>query len=527
MSDSHSPAKYGPLVGAALGLVSVAANLGLFASLSWLLFSPTPIVWLPWAAVCLALVKAGVVFASRALVPHWSRAERRGLRSRLFQALVRRARRPGASDQGEALSLVTEGVDSLELYRGLFFPQLLVGAVAPLVVTGVLCFVDHWSALILLIFAPVTPVAVNVLRKAFQTATTRYYQETAHLTTRFQEGILGLPTLALFGVAGRYGDAVEKDAAEHRRSAVGLMVVNQLLLLFMDLFSSLGATVAATVLAVVRYGQGALGAPEALFLVLASVELNRPLQLMGAFFFAGTMGRNTLKRAKSILADHEAAAPTEPGAAESFSASATCLEVDDVSYQYPGGEGGVEALSLSLAPGTLVGLAGPSGSGKTTAKRLIGGLLTPVSGSVLVDGVPVGPVALGRLVGATDQNPVLFEGTVAENLALGLGEGPGPGVLDAVLDRVGLRGLDRVLGEDGRGVSGGQKARIALARALLRPTPFLVLDEPSADLDPATEALVLEVARRESRHRGVLLISHRRAVLGACDRVVTLEHGAN
>lgn len=505
----------GPLIGAALGLVSVLANLGLFASVVWLVIPGSRETgWLPWAVAGLVVTKALVVLASRALVPQWSAAERRSLRHRLFLALVRRSRKPGAEDRGEALSLATEGVDSLELYRGLFFPQLVTGAVAPFVVTAVLWAVDPFSALVLLCFAPVTPVLVNVLRKAFQGATTRYYRETAALTARFQEGILGLPTLALFGVAETYGAAVDRDAQGHRRSAMGLMVVNQLLLLFMDLFSSLGATVAASVLAVVRLGQGALDPAQALFLVLASVELNRPLQLMGAFFFAGTMGRNALKKAKEVLAADQAADPA-PGV------PARTLRVTGVSYRYPGGEGGVEGLSLSLAPGTLVGLAGPSGGGKTTAKRLLGGLLVPERGEILLDGVPASPAALGSLVGATDQSPVLFEGTIAENLWLAA-PGAGSDRLADVLTRVGLPGLNRTLGEEGRGLSGGQKARIALARALLRPTPFLVLDEPSADLDPETEALVLQIAREESRTRGVLVISHRAAALAACDEVVTL-----
>jgi len=261
-------------------------------------------------------------------------------------------------------------------------------------------------------------------------------------------------------------------------------------------------------------GQGALDPAQALFLVLASVELNRPLQLMGAFFFAGTMGRNALKKSKQILAEDL------PGEA-SEARPARTLQLRHVAYRYPGGEGGVDGLSLTLRPGTLVGLAGPSGGGKTTAKRLMGGLLVPDLGDILVDGIPASPGQLGSLVGATDQSPVLFEGTIAENLLLAA-PGTDSGRLDEVLNRVGMPGLNRNLGEEGRGLSGGQKARMALARALLRPTPFLVLDEPSADLDPETEALVLQIAWEESRIRGVLVISHRRAALAVCDEVVTL-----
>lgn len=505
-------------MGALLGVLQVAANVGLFAAVAWLVFAIPQVSTEFWVLVGgLLAVKAVLVVVGRALVPEWSATERKGLRSQLFLALVDRFRKPAPPDRGEALHLMTEGVDSLELYRGLFFPQLLTGAVAPLIVTGLVALVDPWSALFLLVFAPITPLLVNLLRKAFQSSTTRYYQETAALTSRFQEGILGLETLSLFGVAESYGQAVAADSQRHRRAAMGLMVVNQLLLLFMDLFSSLGSTVVAVVVASVRFQQGVLEPWAALFLVLVSVELNRPLQLMGAFFFAGTLGRNSLKKSKAILSEVSAPGPISPPPKDPRE-----LRLESVRYQYPDSERPVGPVSFTLRRGQLLGLAGPSGGGKTTLKRLAGGLLVPTAGTIFVDDSPADASVLSEIVGATDQSPVLWEGSLADNLRLASPRAT-RGEIQDVLERVGLADLSQTLGEEGHGLSGGQKARLALARALVRPTPFLILDEPSADLDLDTESLVLAVARQETARRGVLVISHRPAALEACDAVISCQ----
>lgn len=552
MRNDDSPLSVGAARAAVLGLAQTVGNLALFAAAARVVATALALPslggqgldrsslggtsLLPISLVIgLAIVgKALAAWLFRAGLPRRSEAERAGLRRGAFLALVaeRRSSRT-AEEAAEAASLLVDGIESLELYRGLHAPQLLVGMTAPLVVAGAVALYDPVCALVLLAFAPFTPLAVGALRSAFRRVTERYFDETTRLTATFQEGLLGLSTLKLFGRGKAYGTRITDEAEGHRVATMRLLAVNQLLILVLDLTTSLGSVVAGAVAAALRYRAGALSASGALFVVLASVELARPLQLVGAYFFAGSIGRTALAKARAVIAG----TPVKKTAVGDASTVATAkvrtsreLRLEEVSYSYPGASGGIGPVSMRLERGRLVGLRGPSGSGKTTLRRLLSGLAVPASGRVLVDGEDYsvrGP-ELAALVAVADQHPYLFAGTVRDNLALAA-PGAGDGELRRALARVGLATLatrlDADIGEDGRLLSGGQRARLSLARALLLDRPFLLLDEPSAELDEDAERLVIDLAREESSRRGVLLVSHRTAPLRACDEVYALREG--
>jgi ATP-binding cassette subfamily C protein CydC len=189
-----------------------------------------------------------------------------------------------------------------------------------------------------------------------------------------------------------------------------------------------------------------------------------------------------------------------------------------------------------LDPGTAVGITGPSGSGKTTIlERLIGLRPTPEA-QIAVDGADINtidPATLRRCFAYAPQQAALLAGTVRENLMLACGAETGEAALwaalrDASLDervRSLAAGLDSWIGENGAALSGGEKRRLGLARAYLRPAPWLLLDEPTAGLDASTEATV--VARLQARlartRQGALIVSHRRAPLAICTTTLHVE----
>ncbi len=535
MRRGDSPFTASAAKAAALGLAQTVGNLCLFALASTLAASalggPAPGARALLLVALAVAAKAAAARRFRSGLPARSEGERAALRREAFLAMVaeRRSAR-SAEEAADAASLLVDGIESLELYRGLHAPQLLVGMAAPLVVAGAVALYDPVSALVLLAFAPLTPLAVGALRAAFSRVTERYFDETTRLSATFQEGLLGLPTLKLFGQGRAYGRRIADEAEGHRAATMRLLAVNQLLILALDLTTSLGSVIAGLVVAALRYRAGALTAPGALFITLASVELARPLQLIGAYFFAGSIGRTALAKTRAVIGGSDGASVAEGYDNADKVRTRAVLELDQASFRYPGGEGGVESASIRLERGRLVGLRGPSGSGKTTMRRLLSGLASPASGRVLVDGQDYwgrGP-ELAALVAVADQHPYLFSGTVRDNLALAAPEASDE-AMASVLGRVGLEALAERLGadigEEGRLLSGGQRARLALARALLLDRPFLLLDEPSAELDEASERLVVDLARAESRLRAVLLISHREAPLTACDEVYALEAG--
>ncbi len=212
------------------------------------------------------------------------------------------------------------------------------------------------------------------------------------------------------------------------------------------------------------------------------------------------------------------------------------VRLEGVSFTYPGREGEVlDAVDLELAPGETVALVGPSGGGKSTVASLLLRLAEPTRGRVTAGGVDLAvcdAAAWRSQLAWVPQHPTLFRGTLAENIRLGDTSADSERVR-AAAELAGADAFIRALpdayettvGDGGRLLSAGERRRVALARAFLRDAPLVILDEPTADLDPASAEIVGEAIARLSGRRTMLLISHRPQHAGLADRVVRLEAG--
>jgi ABC-type multidrug transport system fused ATPase/permease subunit len=195
----------------------------------------------------------------------------------------------------------------------------------------------------------------------------------------------------------------------------------------------------------------------------------------------------------------------------------------------------LDELDLELAPGETVALVGESGAGKSTVAALLLGLVTPTGGRLTIGGVDLSECdAAGwrALVAWVPQRPTLLRGTIADNIRLGAPASDGAVRAAAALAGADgfvaalPRGYATLVGDGGRPLSPGERRRIGLARAFLRDAPLVILDEPTADLDPANVELVARAVRRLDVGRTVLLIAHRPELVAHADRMVCLEHGA-
>jgi ABC-type multidrug transport system fused ATPase/permease subunit len=211
------------------------------------------------------------------------------------------------------------------------------------------------------------------------------------------------------------------------------------------------------------------------------------------------------------------------------------VRLEQVSYGHRPGQLVLDQTSTDLRPGEIVALTGPSGAGKSTLLALLLRLADPQSGRILIDGKDISALPLRqlrRLVTLVPQDPWLHPGTIADNIRYGQLTAT-PSQIKAAADHAGVTefagrlpdNFQTLVGEHGQNLSGGQRRRVAIARALLRDTPLLLLDEPTAGLDPAAESFVITSLLAAAHGKTIILVTHSPLVSKLADRTVHLENG--
>jgi ATP-binding cassette subfamily C protein CydD len=316
-----------------------------------------------------------------------------------------------------------------------------------------------------------------------------------------------------------------------------LLLVAQIQFVFLELGFALFSTAVAMAVSLYRLTNGFMTPGEAVAVVLLSLEFSRTLLLIGEFFFAGALGREVAANVIKFLDEKsplKKTGGTKTGAAKDTGVS---IELKDVTFTYPGTEEpAIRNLSMSINPGETVALIGKSGSGKTTVTNLLLRTLDPDSGQILFDGVAEEELSLEWIreqIGLVPQDPFLFYGTIRDNLTMAKEDATDEELMAAITaaelkDFVDASpdGLHTKVGDQGAALSGGQAQRLAIARALLKDAPIVILDEPTSQIDVETEALLNRALGRLCANKTVLLIAHRLSTIETADRIVVLDHGA-
>ncbi len=454
---------------------------------------------------------------------------RHDLRLTLVRSLVRRG--PAAVDgerAGELVSTATEAVSALDAVLARFVPSSVAAAVgAPALAVAVLVL-DPLSGLLLLVTGPLVVVLLWLIGTHADRAARERWESLGRLGALLVDTVRVLPTLVTFGRGpasvrwlGGVGEAYRAATMRVLRKA------------FLSGFVlELGASLSTALVAVtvgIRLFEGELTLQRALLVLLLAPEFFAPLRALGADHHARLEAAPAAGRLFALL---DAPQPVRGTARPP--AAAPRLRLVGVGVRHDGRDV-LADVDLDLPAGSRTALVGPSGAGKSTVATLLLGFREPDAGTVLVDDVPLtdlDPDAWRSRVAYVSERPWLLAGTLADNVRAGRPGASDDEVLEALrraqaLELVGSLpdGVRTVLGEDGARLSGGERLRVALARALVADATVVVLDEPTSQLDPATEAALLCALDELGRDRTVLTITHRRAPLAHVDRVVRLEDG--
>ncbi len=486
------------------------------------------------AMVGVVLGRGGVAWGAELAATRSSTLAKQQLRGALLRRIA--AIGPGRSGEeraGELATLATRGIDALDSYFSLYLPQLLLAVIVPGAVIAVVLAADWISALIIAFTLPLIPVFMALVGAATRERTEAQLRALQRLASHFLDVVSGLATLKVFGRA-KPQIAVIGEISERQRSvAMSTLRVTFLSSLILELLATISVALVAVEVGLRLLGAD-LGLRTALFVLVLAPEAYLPLRQLGANYHASAEGMRAAEQVFEVL---EAPTPPRGHSAEIPDPAITGIAVEELTVRYPGRERlALDRVSFRVAPGEIVAVTGPSGSGKTTLLSVLLAFVAPAGGRVWVGGADLAelePGAWRERLTWVPQRPRLFAATIGENVRLGRpGASDGQvwtalraaGVDDVVARRP--HGLMAALGEGGAGLSAGERQRVALARAFLRDTPLLLLDEPTANLDGATEDEVLLAIQRLMEDRTVILVAHRPALVSLADRVIDLSRMA-
>lgn len=474
------------------------------------------------------LVAAGPMLRSRA-----RSGVREHLQARIYRHLLDAG--PSVTDRrhtGDLTSLAIDAVERVAALVASFVPLVARGALAPIAIGAVALGVDVPSGLVMIGGLLLVPPALRYLDRSFRGAGTRLRLAQDTLAAQFLDSIQGLETLVLFGADSRWSERLAAGAEEVRSDTMQVLSVAQRSLITVDFIYSLVSVVGLTAFLQWRVTTGAITGPDAVMLVLLSVVAISSLVDVVSFFYVGGLGLAALGRIRELFE-----LPSSPPGTRCPEAPLNGgVRLTDVTYTYPDSvTPAVEDVTLFFAPGESVALVGPSGAGKSTLAALIRGMRHPDRGTVTVDGMDIAdtdPEWLAKRVTYVGQDTHIFGVSVADNLRMARPEASPRDMQEAcrrahlleVIDAL-PGGLEAIVGERGRSLSGGEAQRLALARAFLADTPVLVVDEATSGLDLESEALVQDAIENLMADRTTIVIAHRITTARRCDRVVHMDGG--
>lgn len=466
---------------------------------------------------------------------------RENLRSRLLEQFETTGpvRLPPA---GELIPAFDEQVEALDGFYSRFAPQQISAMIVPLGILIFAFYTDWLAGMLLLLTAPLIPMFMIIIGIGAEKLAREQFRSLARLGGWFLDQVHGAATIRLFRAEARVGEQVSDRTHALRKRTMRVLRLAFLSSAVLEFFAAVAiATLAIYIglglLGFLTFGPApALTLQSGLFLLLLAPEFFQPLRALSQGWHDRADANAAAGEIRSLLE----LPPARPGADETFNPAAPdrCrVELREIEFAHPGREPLFNGLNFDVQPGQKVVLVGPSGGGKSSLISVLAGFVEPSDGAVLLDGQPLtrlSHAAVQAHVAWLGQHSVLFAGTIAENIALGWRQAS-RAQIEAIAERARVAefadrlpdGLDSPVGENGYGLSGGQVQRIALARALLRPRPLILLDEPTASLDPESEQLVLDaladlLAERSST---VICATHRAATIAWADRVVEVRRG--
>lgn len=451
----------------------------------------------------------------------------------LRQKMYKKLTRMGASysekvSTSEVLQVFVEGVDQLELYFGKYLPQFFFAMLAPITLFAVLVFVSWKASVVLLICVPLIPLSIVAVQKIAKRLLSKYWGVYTNLGDTFLENIQGLTTLKVYQADERKNVEMNEKAEEFRRITMKVLTMQLNSVSVMDIVAYAGSAV-GVVIAIIQVKNGTITLPQAFLIIMLAADFFLPLRLLGSFFHVAMNGMAASDKLFKLLDTKE----DEHGAEIPENLDGD-IEIKDLSFSYDGEKTVLNDISATFKKHELISIVGESGCGKSTLASLFCGTTKGYIGSITIGGVEIKDIdekTLMNNITAVNFNSYIFAGTVRENMLIADKSASDEKMIEA-LKMVNLwsflseqDGLDTKLNQQGSNFSGGQRQRLAIARALLHNTPIYVFDEVTSNIDAESENDIMTVIHNMAKIKTVILISHRLENVVGSDKILLLDKG--
>lgn len=451
----------------------------------------------------------------------------------LRQKMYKKLTRMGASysekvSTSEVLQVFVEGVDQLELYFGKYLPQFFFAMLAPITLFAVLVFVSWKASVVLLICVPLIPLSIVAVQKIAKRLLSKYWGVYTNLGDTFLENIQGLTTLKVYQADERKNVEMNEKAEEFRRITMKVLTMQLNSVSVMDIVAYAGSAV-GVVIAIIQVKNGTITLPQAFLIIMLAADFFLPLRLLGSFFHVAMNGMAASDKLFKLLDTKE----DEHGAEIPENLDGD-IEIKDLSFSYDGEKTVLNDISITFKKHELISIVGESGCGKSTLASLLCGTTKGYIGSITIGGVEIKDIdekTLMNNITAVNFNSYIFAGTVRENMLIA-DKSAGDEKMIEALKMVNLwsflseqDGLDTKLNQQGSNFSGGQRQRLAIARALLHNTPIYVFDEVTSNIDAESENDIMAVIQNMAKIKTVILISHRLENVVGSDKILLLDKG--
>lgn len=438
-------------------------------------------------------------------------------------------------NQGAAsvTAAAAEGIEALEVYYGRYLPQLFYSLAAPFILFAVLMHHHFTSALVLLLCVPLIPLSIMMVMKLAKKLMGQFWKTYEGLGEYFLESLQGLLTLKLFGRDQDRADQFSRNAWEFRKITMRVLGMQLNSITVMDTVAFAG-TASGILTAAYAMSKGEIGIASAVAVLLLAPEFFVPLRLLGSYFHAAMNGVAASDRIFKLL-DTKATNKALFSRKTEIDRLNMELTFENVCFSYNEEREIIKDVSFTIKPGSIFALVGESGCGKSTVAALMLAFLQPDSGRILLSGMDAAGISsqeLRKHITLVTGNAVIFTGTIKDNLRMGNPEATDGEMLNVCMT-AGLydfinqlpQGLDTMVGERGSMISGGQRQRLALARALLHGANFIIFDEATSNVDPDSETTIWNAIYSLKKSKTLFIISHRLSTVQAADCILVMKEG--